>query len=372
MSAAVASSSGRLSSRWRTFKFRRRLLQLPRRSEGFKLLFSALPRFVKFLVRVTLSSFKRNKHLVKIFFHRKPAAIRKEKKERKCNSSIANSDESQVCTSNFDVQLAAPKKASSLHDIVFPSSLRNLSSQELAQVILVAKENNWDKVLLLPNNEGVQGQDLFKLLQGQWLNSDIVNTYFSLLKLRCDRPRNCLQTGCGNLKFDPTSSGHHPSCLNAHFFTSFWYTKYIKSGYYGVRRWTRDIDVRTYDCLFFPVNLNNLHWVLVVVYIASGVVEFYDSLSSTSFKSVTTTVIKYMDEEALENNWSSSNFKNWKPVDVGNAIPRQVDSNNCGVYMCVYADLLSRGLRPPFSFSSKDISSIRLGMAADFLKGFVC
>jgi Ulp1 family protease len=45
----------------------------------------------------------------------------------------------------------------------------------------------------------------------------------------------------------------------------------------------------------------------------------------------------------------------------------QDDGSGCGVYICVFADLLARGLEPPFSFSQKDISQIRQGIAAELL-----
>jgi Ulp1 family protease len=47
----------------------------------------------------------------------------------------------------------------------------------------------------------------------------------------------------------------------------------------------------------------------------------------------------------------------------------QGDGGSCGVFMCAYADLLTRGARAPFAFSQGNIPAMRRAMAADILAG---
>eukprot|EP00798_Chlamydomonas_sp_ICE-L_P021969 gene21969-29026_t len=47
----------------------------------------------------------------------------------------------------------------------------------------------------------------------------------------------------------------------------------------------------------------------------------------------------------------------------------QQDGSGCGVFACTYAELLSRGVMPPFTFAQQDIDTIRKGMAAQLLHG---
>ena len=54
--------------------------------------------------------------------------------------------------------------------------------------------------------------------------------------------------------------------------------------YKNVARWSKKFDVFTFDKLYFPVNLSNTHWTLLVVYMQRKEIHYYDSMSGSGKK----------------------------------------------------------------------------------------
>lgn len=85
------------------------------------------------------------------------------------------------------------------------------------------------------------------LLPGQWLHSQVINTYLVLLEDR--------QKSYNNLK--------------CHYFNTWFYTKLTKNGYNytdNISRWTRKLNYTIFYCdlIFIPIHKHN-HWALVVI-----------------------------------------------------------------------------------------------------------
>ena len=51
--------------------------------------------------------------------------------------------------------------------------------------------------------------------------------------------------------------------------------------YNGVKRWTKRFDVFEKDKIFFPVNINDTHWTLLVVFVQDKQIHYYDSMSGS-------------------------------------------------------------------------------------------
>jgi Ulp1 family protease len=102
-----------------------------------------------------------------------------------------------------------------------------------------------------------------------WLNDEVINFYFALLQ-----ERNVRQIESGE---------RVPKCV---FLNSFFYTKLSEKGYNydGVRRWTKrkKIDIFEQDVVFFPVNLQNVHWCMGVINLAEKRIEYFDSMNGRS------------------------------------------------------------------------------------------
>ena len=68
-------------------------------------------------------------------------------------------------------------------------------------------------------------------------------------------------------------------------------------------------------------------------------------------------------------------FRGCKPLGTGpgTALPQQDDGSSCGVFICAYAEALTRGVQPDDLgqvFSSPEVDSFRKQMACDMLRGF--
>ena len=72
-----------------------------------------------------------------------------------------------------------------------------------------------------------------------------------------------------------------------HFFKSFFITKLLDEGvtnrynYSNVKRWSRNVpgkDVFSLDKIFIPVNMSNVHWACVVVFLQEKKIQFFDSM----------------------------------------------------------------------------------------------
>eukprot|EP00952_Eustigmatos_sp_NYUAD-ZCMA_P002495 10957-Eustigmatos_ZCMA.PRE.1 len=72
------------------------------------------------------------------------------------------------------------------------------------------------------------------------------------------------------LEKDKAKREEDPNHKPCHFFNSFFMSKVAEEGrgynYASVRRWAKNFDIFTYDKIFAPVNINNMHWCLAVIH----------------------------------------------------------------------------------------------------------
>lgn len=69
-----------------------------------------------------------------------------------------------------------------------------------------------------------------------WLNDEIINFYMNLI---CERSKT------------------NDNWPNVYAFNTFFYPKIVSTGQASVKRWTRKVDVFSYDLLIIPVHLGN-------------------------------------------------------------------------------------------------------------------
>jgi sentrin-specific protease 1 len=126
-----------------------------------------------------------------------------------------------------------------------------------------------DQVIIEKFNVEITVEKAACLRDRTWLNDEVINFYFSLLQERNERLH-------GN-------GERVPKCV---FLNSFFYTKLSENGYNfdGVKRWTKrkKIDIFEQDIIFFPVNLQNVHWCLGVINLMEKKIEYFDSMHGRS------------------------------------------------------------------------------------------
>ncbi|KAL1443897.1 hypothetical protein MTO96_030143 [Rhipicephalus appendiculatus] len=162
--------------------------------------------------------------------------------------------------------------------------------------------------------------DLHTLADGQWLNDEVINFYMNLIAAR---------------------SAERKGLPRLYAFSTFFVPKLIRSGYEGVSRWTRNVDIFAFDVLLVPLHFT-AHWCLVVVDFRERRIAYYDSLGPP-FK--TPGCLTLMQRVA--------------------DVPLQENNNDCGVFVCQYAECLSRDA--PISFGQEDIPFFRRRVAYEIL-----
>jgi hypothetical protein len=168
------------------------------------------------------------------------------------------------------------------------------------------------------------------LKPGQWIKDEVVNSFFHLLSQRD-----------GELcKNDVTQKGNG-------FFNSFFMTKLLNEGhsdpsrsgeyeYNNIRSWSTKFvpgeDIFEVDKLFFPINVERVHWVLAVADILNQTIQMYDSGSRLyNYQSIgkngircLETLFRYLQDEHLDRkNAPLPNTNRWQLIPCQSDTPQQ-------------------------------------------------
>ena len=217
--------------------------------------------------------------------------------------------------------------------------------------------------------------------EGSWLSDENINWYMGQLTRRDDGFRRSNSTG-------------HNRC---YFFSSLFYTRMfginsdLKFVDNRTKRWGGQRNGESSKCssdhlyafilsplticmslvrdtsnesiLMLPINIGNTHWMLAVFYMDKKVFTLYDSLNRGTCSTLHERVINNLwmflvveigstTSEMIQQGWIYEH-------DVG--ISQQLNTSDCGVFICLFADFCSLNL--PFIFVSDDIPHIRAQLA---------
>jgi hypothetical protein len=124
------------------------------------------------------------------------------------------------------------------------------------------------EVLIEKFNTPMDRNKMMCLKPSQWLNDEVINFYMCMLKER-----------------DDALCAKDPKRVASYFFNSFFLDRLLVTDngykYANIKRWSKKIDVFKLDKIFFPVNLNNTHWTMMVVYMQLKEIHYYDSMSGS-------------------------------------------------------------------------------------------
>ncbi|KAK7329442.1 hypothetical protein VNO77_23611 [Canavalia gladiata] len=206
----------------------------------------------------------------------------------------------------------------------------SLTGEEEDEVECAFKANR-KKILVTHENSNIEitGEKFQCLGPGAWLNDEVINLYFELLKEREQRePR----------KF-----------LRCHFFNTFFYKRLVsgKNGYdfKSVRRWTsqRKLGYGLLECdkIFVPIH-QEIHWCLAVINKKDEKFQYLDSLNGKDSR-VLKVLARYFVDEVKDKTGKDIDVSTWEKEFVED-LPVQENGFDCGVFMIKYADFYSRGL----------------------------
>lgn len=185
--------------------------------------------------------------------------------------------------------------------------------------------------------------DLLSLQGSNWLNDNIINFYFELIRERSD------------------ASCRAP---RIHIFNTYFYTKLRSAGYGGVSRWTRKTDIFSFDMILIPIHLSN-HWCCAEINMKHRKVIFYDSLCGSS-ETHCRNLLNYIIAEHQDKKKFPMSHDDWA-VSWPKNIPKQHNGFDCGVFACTFAEFRSRGAE--LSFSQQCIPDLRTRMSFEILAG---
>ena len=232
------------------------------------------------------------------------------------------------------------------------------------------------------NNVNITGNILKRLgppacAISQWLNDDIVGGYFGLISERSQRfqrqhlkmPRvRCLNSAfysilCRRTRpFRRSGEGSGKDCPEADDDGR----PGDEINFSDVQKWTMKADATKLDIIFIPIH-GDCHWALVVVYVQSKRIEYLDSLRSSRaepLKKVLSWCCRYFSE-CFGKPFDKTDFTTLIRAD----IPRQCNDDDCGVFMCKYADFIALG--HPIDFSQEHMLYFRARMAHELLVSFL-
>ncbi|XP_015118552.1 sentrin-specific protease 1 [Diachasma alloeum] len=132
--------------------------------------------------------------------------------------------------------------------------------------------------------------------------------------------------------------------------------------YDSVGQWTRQTDIFSKKMLLIPMHSSN-HWSLCVVILKSKCIIYYDSLGGTSLPYMDI-ILQYLAYEMNQTKHKELFLSEWRKVNAKN-IPQQNNFSDCGVFLCSYAECLTRNVS--FDFTSNDIPQIRARMLQEIL-----
>ncbi|KAM4895428.1 sentrin-specific protease 2 isoform 2-T2 [Sylvia borin] len=165
----------------------------------------------------------------------------------------------------------------------------------------------------------VTREDICTLQPLGWLNDRIMNFYMSLLVERSKKQG-------------------YPA---VYAFNTFFYSKLSSTSHKGVKKWTKGVDIFEHDIILVPIHLRT-HWTLLVVDLREKTIKYFDSLGQKG-DHICKTILKYLEEESRERRNIELTASEWTLHSMGTEeIPQQNNGSDCGVFVCKFADFISR------------------------------
>lgn len=207
-----------------------------------------------------------------------------------------------------------------------------------------------DTVLVNSFRLAVTRRELMTLTATNWLSDMVINFYMQLLFHRSQRVRK--------------AEGF--TLPRVAVMSTFFYAKLNSgTGYQGVRRWTRQINLFEHDLVLIPIHDRGIHWCLAAADLRDKTLTYYDSMGGGNDHCLDV-LLKYLDAESQDKlKKSLEGLDKWKKINTRNSVPQQENGCDCGVFLCTFAEFLSRGAE--FTFSQADMPQIRQRMMYEIL-----
>ncbi|XP_039442637.1 sentrin-specific protease 1-like isoform X2 [Culex pipiens pallens] len=177
-------------------------------------------------------------------------------------------------------------------------------------------------VVMSKFNISITRNDLATLIGDNWLNDEVINFYMNLLMERSEQRAD-------------------DGVPRVYAMNTFFIPKLLSAGHSGLKRWTRKVDIFTYDIIPVPVHVGRVHWCMAIIDLKNKAIRYYDSMGTPN-NPVLNALEQYLRDESLD--------KRKKPFDTSDfqkqnmhECPRQMNGSDCGVFSCMFAEHEARG-----------------------------
>lgn len=221
--------------------------------------------------------------------------------------------------------------------------LPKLTSEQEA-LVKKAFTSSRGELIVTKFNLNIYVEDMRTLAGLNWLNDNIINFYMNLIIERAKDD-----------KFP-----------KAYAFNTFFYSKLIKDGYTPLRRWTKKIDLFSYDIVAVPVHLQ-MHWCMAIIDFRTKSITYYDSMGSANRKCLEA-LQGYLKSEHMDKKGCEFDMSGWQLESASSdKIPQQMNGSDCGVFSCTFAEFITRNAN--LSFQQEDMPYLRIKMAYEIITG---
>ena len=186
--------------------------------------------------------------------------------------------------------------------------------------------------------------DIQTLVGLNWLSDNIINFYLELIKKRSE------------------DNTHIPK---VYAMNTFFLEKLMQMGHSGVSRWTRKVDIFSYDIILVPVHANGLHWCMTIIHIKDKAIRYYDSMGVSNV-TVLNALNAYLQEESMDKRNIQIDMSHWT-IECIQDCPKQSNGSDCGVFSCMFAEFISRC--SVISFDQSHMPYFRYKMIYDIANG---
>lgn len=148
-------------------------------------------------------------------------------------------------------------------------------------------------------------------------------------------------------------------------FNTFFTQRLVASGHAGVKRWTKKVDLFSFDIIPVPVHVGNVHWCMAIINMKEKTIKYYDSMGATNNR-VLSALQDYLREESLDKRKIALDLSGWSTENVtGN--PHQENGSDCGVFSCMTAEFICRNR--PILFNQQHMEYFRQKMVLEISTG---
>jgi sentrin-specific protease 1 len=200
--------------------------------------------------------------------------------------------------------------------------MRTLTDEERKVVIEATTIDKRAKTEILASKEGdsVQRKRMQTLRPGIWLNDEVINYFLKI----------CLKNR------DIKICANEPGRRQSHFFNSFFVQTMFdeknrnrnrrgRYNYENVKKWSRQVpgkDIFNLKYIFCPINHDNTHWTVAVIFMEDKRIQYYDSLGGTDWAKLKG-LLQYVKDEYMAKNGKEMDAMEWVLEPCKTDTPRQ-------------------------------------------------